>query len=622
MTHFDRRQFAALLDQTELTIDEVADEAGVGVATLYAWRRGENVPRGAMLARVMAVLDQPGGVPLRLSAGAPQSATGRRPAPTNSSEPLVGIAPDLATFRRRAWYRVLVGAGCGLWLLGRLGHPDGTEWWAVLGLLAASTLCAFSAAALIKPPGRETLLLTTPATTPGELQPQIQRIYDLFADVRQPKVEVIAAKANAAGKLGCYRLTVAPKGWLARGTNSDNIIQILTHGTSGTWSFTAHPADDCIDAVEQIGWPTKIPPPHLPFSIAQTPADAVKLYKKFKFAIGVDQFGKRLEFSPIQYHHLLIIGGSGSGKSVFIRGLIELYRAAGFAVFLCDGKGTDYTTHNDVVTAVSSDIPEHVRMMHALVEELQRRRKKGRERKLAGDPNAMDFEPWVMVFDEFSDARDSILADYDSNGSDKIFIKDLKSLLKLAREFRIHLILSSQDAYASSFPRSLVGNLGLIISLGKPEKMTLDNAFPKSLQSRARQIGQSISKEMRGRGIVADPEAGTVIEFQSYYSYYPGAVVESEPPAIQAAWTSYRDNVSNRIPRLYSRQWFKVQSPDDLELPITELNQIPMVNLDLPTGEPDPAAAQYDKQHPAYNGNNIGDGGGEGLRRLNPSSDR
>lgn len=631
MTHFDRQQFAALLDQSELTIDEVADEARVGVATLYAWRRGENVPRGDMLARVMAVLDQPYGVPLRptpLSAGAPQSATGLRPTPTNSSEPLVGIAPDLVTFRRRAWYRVLIGAGVGLWLLGRLGHPDGTEWWAVCSLLSVSLLCAFAAAALIKPPGAKAGPTTpsprTAATTAAGLQSQsqIQRIYDLFANVRQPEVEVTAARANAAGGLGQYRLTVAPTGWLARGTNSDNIIQILSQGTTGNWTFTTHPADDFIDAVEQVGWPTKIPPPPLSLPIAKSPAEAISLYKEFKFAIGVDQAGKRLEYSPIQYPHVLVVGGSGSGKSQFIRGFLQPIRAAGFAVFLNDGKGTDYTGHNKFVTAVAADVPEHVRMMHALVEELNRRRKKARERKLAGDPDPMAFEPWLMVFDEFSDARDGIRGFYERNGSDSIFIKDLKSLLKLAREFRIHVVLCSQDAYNDSIPRALLGNIGLIISLGKPEKMTLDNAFPKALQSQARQIGQSISKEARGRGIVADPAAGTVIEFQSYYSYYPGAIIESEPPAIQTAWISYRDRVSNRIPQLYSRQWFKVESPNDLELPIAELNRIPMVNLDLPSGKPDPAAIRYDRWHIAYNGNDIEDPGGEGLRRLNPIPDR
>ncbi|WP_272865394.1 type IV secretory system conjugative DNA transfer family protein [Mycobacteroides abscessus] len=560
--------------------------------------------------------------------------------PTASKTP-ASPPPPPKPFDRRAKgrYFALGGGGILLFAVGRLGHPEVLEWPSLLWLPGIA-MFAFGGAAWLRPgpapaaltpvpspapmaapaPAPIVTVEPNPAPTPSAgvpFQSQIQRIYNLFQSGK-PGVEVIhdSVEVNAKGQLTKYRLRVTPQGYLAKGRNCTMVIDTLSKGTHGNFDFKPNEAEDYIDATERIPFPPIIPPPPLPFPIAQTPADAVKLYKKFKFAIGVDQFGKRLEFSPIQYHHLLIIGGSGSGKSVFIRGLIELYRAAGFAVFLCDGKGTDYTTHNDVVTAVSSDIPEHVRMMHALVEELQRRRKKGRERKLAGDPNAMDFEPWVMVFDEFSDARDSILADYDSNGSDKIFIKDLKSLLKLAREFRIHLILSSQDAYASSFPRSLVGNLGLIISLGKPEKMTLDNAFPKSLQSRARQIGQSISKEMRGRGIVADPEAGTVIEFQSYYSYYPGAIIEDQLPEIQAAWTQYRDNVSNRIPRLYSRQWFKVESAEDLDQPISELNKIPMVNLDLPSGEPNPDVVQYDKQHPAYNGNNIGDAGGEGLLPL------
>lgn len=612
---FDRSSFDAHIKASGLRVVDIAARSGVSAASIHAWIRGAGTPGVDKLSAVMEALGQPVETVMT-------TRDANTTANTSASLHVASSVNDPAKttrIRTRAKYQLVIGAGLLLWLASRLGHPHVIETASLLWLPAIA-LTAYGVAGVWRPATTAPPRPTTPPapSVPPAAQRHIQRLYALFPAGKDPQVTVTSVRATGSGDLTRYRLLIQPTGWLARGTNAATTIRTLEAGTAGNFDFTPDTVNDRIDATMRIGFPEKIPPPALPFPIARSTADAVKLYKKFKFAIGVDQRGRRLAFSPIQYHHLLIIGGSGSGKSVFVRGLIESYRAAGFAVFLCDGKGTDYTTHHDVVAAVSSETPEHVRMMHALVEELNRRRKKGRERKLAGDPNAMEFEPWLMVFDEFSDARDAIRTDYDENGSDKLFVKDLSSLLKLAREFRIHIILCSQDAYASSFPRSLVGNLGLIISLGKPEKMTLDNAFPKSLQSRARQIGQSISKEMRGRGIVADPAAGTVIEFQSYYSYYPGAIIEAESPEIQAAWTQYRDTVSNRIPRLYSRQWFKVDDPSDLEKPIAELHKIPMVNLDLPSGKPNPDVVQYDKQHPAYNGNNTDDSGGEGLLHLHP----
>lgn len=349
-------------------------------------------------------------------------------------------------------------------------------------------------------------------------------------------------------------------------------------------------------------FPVVVTPPTPQLPIAQTPAEAISLYDDFTFSIGIDQAGNRLEYSPKLYPHVLIAGRSGAGKSHFVRGLIEPYRAAGFSIFICDGRGTEYTAYTDLVTAVSSEIPEHVRLMHALREELNRRRRVARKRVLAGDSNPRAFEPWLMVFDDYSTARDEIAFDYASNGSDQQFLQDLLDLAKLAREYRIHLIVSSQNVYSNALPQPLIDNFGLVITLGRPDKLTLERVFLHHLKGPARQIARAMSSEIRGRGIVGDLGVGTVTEFLSYHGYHPGAVIEDQTPEVQSAWTQYRDNVSDRIQRLYPRQWFKVGSAADLHKPIAELHNIPMVNLDLTSGAPDPDALQYDKQRPEYNG--------------------
>ncbi len=513
---------------------------------------------------------------------------------------------------------LLGGVGLLLYLLGRVSYP--VQW----GMVAAILLPASAAVAVglswvfqrpepaVGPPGVLPVApaqLAVPVVEPagpavvlggGDLERVRQLLTDRFP------FELIQTDVvyDGRGQLASYALRALRPGYLSDRRNATMVTQRLQGAVPGDWLVEVEAPIDKVTATRKKPFPAAIAPP-LPQRLVSSVAEAIRRYSDFAVGIGVDELGRRLEFDFKTYHHWLIIGPTGSGKSVLLGSVIEELRAQGTAVFLGDGKNSDYAGLVGLanIVAVSSSSAEHVRLVHAGYEELSRRRKIGEERKAAGLP--LDFAPWVIILDEFATMRNEVAAAFEEFPlRDKRFLEDLRALFKVGRQFRIHVILATQDLYAATIPRDVLNMCRLVITFGQPSDMTLKQAFNDEMQPKARQLGQSISPEARGRGVVAIPEAATVKEFQAYFAYSPGADVDDPdlPEHIRTAWRTYRDTVSNRVPKLYSRQWFKVEEPD-LAMSIGELNNLEMVNLDLEDGSPDPAMVQYDKHHDAYNGN-------------------
>ncbi|WP_133055972.1 MULTISPECIES: type IV secretory system conjugative DNA transfer family protein [Mycolicibacter] len=512
---------------------------------------------------------------------------------------------------------LLIGFGLLLYLWGRLGHPEIWDSASVLWLAGVPAFAAGLALLLEKPP----TVAAPPTTTPAPLPPlpaaamptatpttlgnrDLDRIVQVVTSHNLPlRLQEGSVTFDEDRTLQGFKLVAEKPGYFGDKRQATILINKL-ETIDGDWDFDVDPKRDTVTATRKTSFPKFIAPPE-PQTIAASAADAIAGYHKFKFRLGVNELNEPLEYSPAEYPHWMAIGGTGAGKSVFVRSVLEPYRAAGWGIFICDGKKTDYASLGSIanVVMISADTAEHVRLMHAIVEEINRRAVIAQKRKIAGHPEPFAFVPWLVILDEFASVRRDIEGLYAGNPDrDSEYIADFLYVLRKGREFRVHVAILTQDLYSKTIPGDARGNIKLIISLGPPEKMTLDKAFPRELQDRARRLGQRISAA--GRGLVADPEAATVVEFQGYYGYTPGMNVNDPkaPASLRESWTSYRDNVSNRIRPLYSRQWFAVKEPEDLDKPICELNSLKMINLDNRDGTPNPQMFQYDKTHDSYNG--------------------
>lgn len=411
---------------------------------------------------------------------------------------------------------------------------------------------------------------------------------------------------DSADECQQFVLQTKTPGEFATARMQEFIYEKVTKSVGGKWSLKVLTERDMLQFNRKARFPGAIAPP-IPDRVAQSKADALDIYPSYRVRLGVDALGEVLEIDPSKFPHTLIVGGTGSGKSVFIRGvIIELARAAGWQIGLGDGKTTDYESMNgeNNIIAVSQSAADHVRLARLFVDELHARQldAKTRKRQRLADP--FQRPPMMLLLDEFATMRSHVESTYGKDGLRK-FVEDLKELTRVGREFKIHVVIATQEVYRETIDGQLLGNIGLRISLGVPADKTIREAFPDQLRTEATRIGGTISSNDRGRGIalLTDETAGVnkAVEFQSFYGYSPGESKPPPPPLVDA-WAAFRARVSDRIPKLYPRVWWKVEDPE-YGTDIDELYALAPVLLDGARGAPDPEAFIYDPLHEDYLGN-------------------
>lgn len=356
--------------------------------------------------------------------------------------------------------------------------------------------------------------------------------------------------------------------------------------------------------------------PKTPETVVKDAEHALSMYKGMKFKIGEDVYGNIIEIDPKRAPHGLIIGGTGAGKSVFTRGLIEDLRAQGWQIVIVDGKKSDYVGMVNVpnVIAVGGKLEDWVRLIEFVNDNVEARYERAADRKRKGQTPEFDQPPMLFLVDETGSVMRDIKSKYGNKGFNYVN-NILKNIAAKARQAKVHMFMAAQDAYNTTFDGDLKANLSFRVSLGTIEDRTVKDAFSEEARPEAKRIGQSITKEDAGRGIIEiqDEKKGTtVVEFQSYFAYSPGnedGIPDKDP--IKTAWTDYKENVSDKIPRLYPRIWWEEPEPDDLrkiESPEV-LNNYRAFSIQDAQGNIKPSLRQYDRMDDDYVGFRTSGGG-------------
>ena len=150
------------------------------------------------------------------------------------------------------------------------------------------------------------------------------------------------------------------------------------------------------------------------------------------------------------------------------------------------------------------------------------------------------------------------------NDEMKLVDRDLADILKVGREFRVNVILATQDLKADTLPTDWLDMFPMKASAGKPSPMTIKKAFPEEIQAEVTRVGQSISRTTPGRSLVAvtDADGKNHVElFQAYWSYTPAETVDAAPDSVKPNWMKFKREVTDKVPRMYPREWFKLEYP-------------------------------------------------------------
>ncbi|MDZ7912988.1 MAG: FtsK/SpoIIIE domain-containing protein [Rhodococcus sp. (in: high G+C Gram-positive bacteria)] len=339
-----------------------------------------------------------------------------------------------------------------------------------------------------------------------------------------------------------------------------------------------------------------------PTRIPTSVDEASEMYPTFRMQLGIDESGDIVGVDLAKNPHALFFGVTGSGKSVLTRTVIESCRSAGWMLFLCDGKGTDYEgLHRQPgIVAISQRTADHMRMVRMVADELRGRQADAWARRQAGERGPFPCPPLLLLLDEYATIRASIRDVYGTDFHE--FDSDVQLIARIGREFRVHVIVATQDPSPRAIPAPLLENLSTRVALGPSDNAAACTAFPYPHRATARRIIESFGSHARGRGLVAftgEDGGSRIVEIQTFIGYTPGDAKRA--PGGDADVTHNAHEVSNKVPSLYPRLWFQVDGPHYGQ-PLSALYACPTVALDRPDGTPDPDMEQYDPLHPSYLG--------------------
>lgn len=316
--------------------------------------------------------------------------------------------------------------------------------------------------------------------------------------------------------------------------------------------------------------------------------------------------GVRADGSPILIHqdrvpHLGVFGGTGSGKTVLLAMIVQAAILQGGEVILADAKNG-----KDIRRLALSGLPGVVHYsvceagLHRAV--LYAREELARRQQLAAALQAKGIEykptPLLLVFDEAPAwINDRARASNPKPVRDAAgaVVGHLSYIASQAREHRIFLLTAGQFAYVSAFAGEWKTNTSTLVILGPPSEINRQSLFEGEKRQQVSELGNLITKEHKGRGLVADQETGKVELFQGFYN----------PPSDADAF----QNAVMRAPKLRRFAW-GFPLPGDAGgdgswqewTPATcpSSDDLPTVYLDGPDGNPLPDTAIFDPTSPHY----------------------
>ena len=247
-------------------------------------------------------------------------------------------------------------------------------------------------------------------------------------------------------------------------------------------------------------------------------------YDKCRIPMGVDEDGHELFWQPSVSPHMLIVGGTGSGKTSAEHTILTELALRKYRVWVLDGKRIEFAGFRDWpnVELVASKVEHQVRMLHA-AHDLMEQRYSLIE---SGKARISDFEPLFLVIDEYATFQARVERWYKSvkpkGGPAKAPVFDLiPDLARLARTAKIHMVLGIQRPDVTFLGGEMRDNFGARLSLGRLSPQGANMMWDSF------GIGVAVPRNKRGRGVTLNDESNPV-DVQTYFTPDPAKVTEDK----------------------------------------------------------------------------------------------
>ncbi|MFC6995092.1 type IV secretory system conjugative DNA transfer family protein, partial [Streptococcus loxodontisalivarius] len=272
---------------------------------------------------------------------------------------------------------------------------------------------------------------------------------------------------------------------------SDNKLIIVAIKQGDSYSKKLESLDVELSALLDLPLETKIIRPSIVeyhfFTVRPTRLQTSKLNEQPTNPISID-LGYGVVYNPVECPHILIAGGTGSGKSILISYLLLEFLKRKSELYIADPKNSDLgsLSHYLGQDRVATSLNNIARIVRLTVEEMNRRYEYMRENFRYGS-NFTDhgFNMTWLIFDEMG-AFQASGTDKKSKETINEVMDGIKQIILLGRQSGIFILVSAQQVNADTLNTDLRDNLGLRITLGANSsegyRMVFGTATPPAKQ--------------------------------------------------------------------------------------------------------------------------------------------
>lgn len=263
--------------------------------------------------------------------------------------------------------------------------------------------------------------------------------------------------------------------------------------------------------------------PNMPTMVWLAPDDAAGVgelvqsnYRQVRIPFGVTEDGDQVSWSPAVLPHLLMTGTTGSGKTSTVHNIVGTVTRWGWPVWILDGKRIEFLEFRTWpnVQIVAGEVSEQV----ALIRQVARLVGRRYELIESGQAKAVDFEPLLVVLDEYSEFVSTLTEWYPtvklkSDPTRPPSLREVASIVRTARVARVHLLVTMQRPDVSLFGDRAGGevrsNFGQRVSMGR---LDLQGAM---MLWGSPHIGVTVPRSVTGRATAINDQ-GVPTETQCY----------------------------------------------------------------------------------------------------------
>lgn len=388
--------------------------------------------------------------------------------------------------------------------------------------------------------GRKITLREKPQEPTIELSPREQvqrRIYEAAAEIfpkSTPRVACLWDEDSDEDFLREVTISGIPGMELSLSGKRRQILQKLrTRLPKGNFGADVDASEDSICFHRSKPLPSVVVPPkeHAPLLANH------KAYEDFVVPLGVGDNGSQATWHPKKDAHLLIIGGTGGGKTIAEHGVIQRLAQAGWRTWLVDGKRVEFIGYRNWpnVELLAQRIDHQIRVIKLAHETMEARY----DLIENGKVRVVDLDPIVIVVDELTSLLMAVKRRYQETkikGMPSVapVLEWVGDIARLGRTAKMHLVLGLQRPDAAIMGGETRDNFGGRISLGK-----LQSKEASMMMWDDPAIGVAVPN-IKGRAVAQIGGAAGMVQGTytanpdpNHDDYHPG-MVEAMRPTVEA----------------------------------------------------------------------------------------